>query len=482
MEKSTLVEILRTFSKEELASFGDLTSSPYYNKKTNVTKLYRALKKFAPDFSPEKITKEEMWKQIFPGKEYNYGIMKNLIYELNRLAVKFIELETAAKKTFENDLNQMHGYRSKNLKSLFIKKLAESRKNLDSQLINNQTHYYRYMQDYEEMSYLDYDFLFSSGKTDYHSGINKSLILFYCTNQLFHNINSIQYAYNSSAGIDKETHEKTLRVYDDTPHKDPYTDILYASYLAMSGSGDSESYEKLKTVFFENYDKCAKNIQYELAANMINFCRNNAQRGIAEFVKDEFIYVKLVIEDRLYKSTSVGWIDQYMFMHCVMSACRAGRFDWAKKFIEEHNHELIEAVREQYTNYAFITLNLRQSRFDDALHYISKCRNVDDGDKLNIKVFEFNAYYELGYYDELKALADSANHMLRSDKFFSKEEKAGYKMYVTAISRLMDYKCKVGKRQMNENFLEEVVSFINENKMRNKQWLLQKAEELKSIQ
>jgi hypothetical protein len=40
----------------------------------------------------------------------------------------------------------------------------------------------------------------------------------------------------------------------------------------------------------------------------------------------------------------------------------------------------------------------------------------------------------------------------------------------------------VGKRQKNENFLDEVVSFINENKMRNKLWLLQKAEELRSLQ
>jgi len=164
-----------------------------------------------------------------------------------------------------------------------------------------------------------------------------------------------------------------------------------------------------------------------------------------------------------------------------MCACRAGEFDWAEKFIEEHNHELIEGVREQYTNYAYITLNLRRGRFEDALHYISKCRNVDDGDKLNIKVFEFNAYYELGYYDELKALADSANHMLRNDKFFSKKEKANYKLYVTAISKLMDYKCGVGNRQKDPGFLPNLIGFINENQMRNKQWLLQKIEELKKI-
>ena len=481
MEKSTLVEILRTFSKNELTSLGDLAASPYFNKKTNVLKLCKALNKFAPEFPAEKVTKEEMWKHVYPGKKYNYGIMKNLIYDLNKLVVKFLELEMYSKKTFDNDLNLLDGYRLKNLKSLFIKKAAETRKKLQARPQDNLSHYYSYMIYCSEMSYLDYDFLFRSGETDYHSGINRSLLLFYITNQLYHNTNSIQYAANSSAVIDKDVHENTLKMYEDSPFKDTYTDLLQLSYKALAGDSSKEAYDKLKIVFFENYRNCAKYIQYDLITSIINFCRNNAQIGSAEFVKEEFIYIKLMIEEKIYENSTIGWIDQYLFVQSVMCACRAGEFDWAEKFIEEHNHELIDGVREQYTNYAYITLNLRRGRFEDALHYISKCRNVDDGDKLNIKVFEFNAYYELGYYDELKALADSANHMLRNDKFFSKKEKANYKLYVTAISKLMDYKCGVGNRQKDPGFLPNLIGFINENQMRNKQWLLQKIEELKKI-
>ena len=130
-----------------------------------------------------------------------------------------------------------------------------------------------------------------------------------------------------------------------------------------------------------------------------------------------------------------------------MCACRAGEFRWAEKFIEEHKDELIENIREQYANYAYITLNLRTGKFIEALEYLSKCRNVDGRDKLNIRVFEFNAYYELGHYDELKALADTTNHFLRKDKIFSAEEQNSFKNYVTAITKLMDYKSNVGNKQ-----------------------------------
>ena len=306
MEKSTLVEILRTFSKDELTSFGDLAASPYFNKKTNVTKLCKALNKFAPAFPAEKITKEEMWKLIFPGKKYNYGIMKNLIYDLNKLAVKFIELETYSQKSFDNDLNILDGYRLKNLKSLFIKKAAETRKRLSARQLDNLSYYYSYMIYCSEMSYLDYDFLFRSGETDYHSGINRSLLLFYITNQLYHNTNSLQYAANSSAIIDMNVHEKTLKIYEDSPFKDPYTDLLLSCYKALTGDGSRETYNKLKKVFFENYKNCAKYIQYDLITSIINFCRNNAQIGSAEFVKEEFTYIKLMIEEKIYDNATIG--------------------------------------------------------------------------------------------------------------------------------------------------------------------------------
>ncbi|MBE2217551.1 MAG: hypothetical protein IAE90_05070 [Ignavibacteria bacterium] len=479
MEKSTLIEILRTFSTAELASFGDFAASPYFNKKSNVLKLYECLKTFSPEYPAEKIAKEEIWKKIFPGKKYNYGIMKNLIHDLNKLTVKFIEHEAYSQKPVENDLNLLDGYKLRNLKSQFIKKAADMRKKLKTRPLDHLTHYYSYMIYLSEMNYLDYTLLFDSKEKDYHSEVNRSLFLFYCSNQLYLNVNNLQYVNNSSALLDKETHSKTLKFYEDSPFKDPFADITYQSYFAMSNVGDRAAYEKLKAVFFENYFKCSKTIQYDLAVTMLNFCTICVKIGIKAFVEDEFLYIKLLIEDGLYKASTVGWMDQYLFMQSVMSACRAGRFDWAEKFIKEHNHELIEDLREQYTNYAYITLNLRRGRFKDALHYISKCRNIYEGDKLNIKVFEFNAYYELGYYDELKALADSANHMLRNDKFFSKENKANYKLYVTAISKLMDYKCKVGSRYKDPDFLPNLVEFINGNQMLNKQWLLQKAEELK---
>ena len=480
MEKSTLVEILRTFTKEELAAFSDFSASPYFNKKSNVTKLFESLKKFAPLYPPEKISKEEIWKKVFPGKKYNYGIMKNLIFDLNKLAVKFLELENYSARIIEQELCQLEAFRYKNLKQLYIKRAADTMKNLGARPLDNQSHLYRYMLYSSEMSYLDYEMLFEKGDTDYHSVINDSLLLNYCTNQIYHGINNLQYAHNRKASLNSEIHLKALRLLDESGLHDPYAEILKFLYIAFSGPGSREDYENLKQSFFRNYRKCSETVQYDLAVAMINFCRNNAQRGNSEFIKDEFIYIKLLIGDSLYKSTKISWIDQYLFMQAVMAACRAGEFEWAERFITERSSELLDSVKEQYTNMAYITLNLRRGRFHDALQYISRVKNVDKGDKLNIKVFEFNAYYELNYYDELKALADTTHHLLRSDRLFSQEEKEHFKEYVKAITWLMEYKCGSDKNKGNRELLQKTEKFVEERKIRNKLWLLQKIEELKN--
>lgn len=479
MEKSTVIEILKTFSKEELGQFDDFCSSPYHNKKTNVTKLFKALRKLAPDFPAGKITKEEIWKKVFPGKTYNYGIMKNLIYDLNKLAVKFIELEIYSQKTFEHDINQLDAYKKRDLKQLFIKKTTEARNKLQVSPLDNQTYYKKYLLNCTEMSFLDYTYLYSGNIHSRFDEINDSLLLFCYTNQLYHTVNNIQFSFNVSTKGISAASMQAIEMYENSPGRVPYADILFYACKAFLGPADEAAYEKLKSVFLEHYKKCAGPLQYDLAAMMINFCRNNAQRGNTQFIKDEFFYIELIIANKLYEEATFGWMDQYMFMQAVMGASRVGKYDWAEKFIEDHHHLLKEDIREQYTNYAYISLNLKRGNYKEALGYIAKLKNVWKGDRLNIKVFELNAYYELGYYDELRSLADTTSHFLKSDKYFTQSDKTSYKNYVTAISWLMDRKCGVGKKQSDANFLDVVTDFINKNPIRNKLWLLQKIDELK---
>ena len=68
MLKSKVIEILRTLSADELKLFREFIRSPYHNKNKNVISLFEIIRKFSPSFNDPNLTKEKVFKKIFPGK------------------------------------------------------------------------------------------------------------------------------------------------------------------------------------------------------------------------------------------------------------------------------------------------------------------------------------------------------------------------------------------------------------------------------
>lgn len=125
MLKSSLLEILRTFNREEFLKFEDFINSPYHNKNSNAGKLFSVIRKFYPDYTGDELNKEIVWKKLFPEKEYNYGTMKNLIHELTKLGMKFIVLEEFEENILEKDVILMNCLNERNIPKLFNVKMNE---------------------------------------------------------------------------------------------------------------------------------------------------------------------------------------------------------------------------------------------------------------------------------------------------------------------------------------------------------------------
>ena len=83
---------MKSFSKNEIIQFDEFLRSPFYNKKPNAVKFFETLKKHAPDYNGDEFGKENIWKRLYPGKKYNWGVLKNLIFDLTKLSEKFIEV------------------------------------------------------------------------------------------------------------------------------------------------------------------------------------------------------------------------------------------------------------------------------------------------------------------------------------------------------------------------------------------------------
>lgn len=483
MNKSTVVEILRTFTTDELKEFEDFVSSPYFNKNKSINKLYGVIKKYHADFESDDIKKENLWKKVYQGKKYNYGTMKNLIFDLNKMVFKFIELKRHFSKENEIDVNFLEEFKSRNLKSLFIKKLQEAKKKASSAKFDKNYFYFKYMLEHVEKTFIDYEFQYDIKAIEDFTALNENLSLFYFYSFFYDSYNKFSVNLFSPNALNREYYNEILSWYEKSPHKNDFAEMIYLCFKLVYDFENKENYYKLKELFFENSQQMGRAIKYDIVSALLNFCRDNFRRLNNDFIKDEFIYVKHLLEEDLYKESGFGWLDQYLFMTSVITACDAGEFIWAHKFIEKYNDRLLEKIRNQYYNFAHITLNMKQKKYEEALKYLSQCESINEADKMNLRLYQFVIYYEFGYQEEIKYLTDTTNHYLKKSKIHRPFYKSAFKLFMDSVNKLVSYKCEVDEKKKNKHDLFLIKQLIDENKIANPKWILEKITELeKEIQ
>lgn len=103
MRKTNLINILSNFTPNEMKEMGDFLTSPYFNKNKKVIELFSLLKDLYPDFNTPKSDKEIVYKKLYPGKEYNDGIMRLMIHSLNILCEDFISISKFQRSFYLKD-------------------------------------------------------------------------------------------------------------------------------------------------------------------------------------------------------------------------------------------------------------------------------------------------------------------------------------------------------------------------------------------
>ena len=129
MRSSRLVNILKTFSKEELKKFEKFTESPYFSRGRNLTPFLNVIKTFHTEFNPDEYSSENIQVKLFPGKEINKqynNLIKTLSHELIILCEEFL-IQTSLR----NDAGSRNYYlldtlRRKKLYSEFEKKYQDA--------------------------------------------------------------------------------------------------------------------------------------------------------------------------------------------------------------------------------------------------------------------------------------------------------------------------------------------------------------------
>lgn len=483
MKRLLLIQILKSFSKDENNKFDEFLRSPLYNKKPNAIRFFEVLKKHAPDYADDNVRKEDIWKQLYPGKSFNGGVLKNLIFDLTKLSEKFIELMQFENSVMERQFLYLDALSRRRIHNKFFLEYDSTLKK-----IGKSRFYQNFYSDIYRLKRKKLNHC--SIHTNYEAEITDELneMSGYCISDAIVKLSNI---YNDIAGraiaankpVQKSIFELTLGNKDlnaIVKKSDALTDkdrsilqVYHFKYLAFACPENTDNYFNFKNALikysglFSREEKSALYIHLADALNVRPSTKDSNR--MLEFLE---LY-KLRIDEDVFTELD-GTINIYSYTNIIKMAVRYSDHKLIK-FVGDNFFELLlPEFHENMRYYTDAHYYYSTGKFEKALQCSLKLKLDHFAFKFDIKDLLTMIYYELGDYESFMYHYDSYKHFLKKNKSVSLQYRKWYEMFNSAVFRLLKIKLKFDEFELTE-FEKDVLN----GKTGSKDWFMERIDKIR---
>lgn len=483
LQSNILIRLLKTISEDEWKEFEKFAASPYFNKGRNYIHLLKILKKFHPQFDSEDLTKENIYKKLYPGKEYKESVLNSMFSRLYSIGEEYL-----VQHALNNNDNMIKE------KLMLSELLSRGDKLKADNLIEENMNYFNNkkfgIRDFHNLRELKLE-IHKLVHTKYEEEkLNDSImeILSVTLNSFFFDLHFYKGIIYSQKNFWEEDFEKTyiFRIIEcidlekimeiiKKNEKNNFIPlhIYYLSYKAVKYIDNDELYFELKSYFFKHFDRFDIKFKIIIMKNLWRLCSIKSVRGNREFVMETFEIRKKMAEEDLLTGT-----DQYMqpseFRSTLIDALNVNKLEWAKKFAENNIKKLHPEFRKDIENYSKAFLAYPEGDYDKAVEFASKLNINQIIFKFDMKNMLSKVYYETGSTEPLVSMLNSyyqlINNYGKKDNGFSIRHK-NFILYLRKLSSLKENK---GGRVEFELLKKN----IEKDNVNSKSWLMKKIEEM----
>ena len=490
MLKSSLLDILRTFSKQELTKFEDFVRSPYFNKKENVLQLFLGIKRHAPSFESNDLEKESVWKLLFPEREYNYGIMKNIIHDLTKLSEKFILLEHYSEDSYRCEYDLIEAANSRNIQRFTSGKIDQFEKRVRSEIDPNK---HSRIEDYLYIT-SNYYYAKSSFIQEYNLKHEREDSLRLASDHLFFYFlaNSFKLIHNTFAHevqgnrpVSKtllDTFFTKLRdnsilediLLKENEFKDNLSKIVICFYLmhkALTSDGDGAEYEKFKSYLQENIYLFSA-IELQNLNNCRLTCSINLRTPNENSAKESLEWYKFLMERNILFQRN-GLITTSVMSNVVNYSVKLNETGFAEEFLKKYACKLPDESRDNTYNYCMAVILFSNGEFGKSLECLSQISDEKLLRKYFLKKLYLKIYYELSDYESFVYAFDTFSHFKRRNKLANESRAITFDNFGNYIRRLFKLRNSYDKFE-SEKLRKDVVTNLNKEQS----WFIEKIKEI----
>ena len=462
------LQIIRTFTKEEMKEFGKFIASPYFSTGRDLMPLFTYLKKYHPEYKNEKALElDAVHKAIsVKGKKTGQDTTRKLLSDLYKQTEEFILINSLKKNKYYTYILKLKGFEEKRLYTMydktysiaeeFVNKYSSSTEELFlrlRELLDVKTNMY-----YERGEQNKTNELLIKNLENILNGFYFSAV----ANLQFIRINQGSFENEKSSGK-PDSIDKILSYFNfnefASEHKDPRVKIYYILFDTIHGALNRDTIIEFKRLLKENRALFGQFELHELYKSLTAMCITlNTLTGNAKESNSLLLETYKDVSDfGILVNPQTQVLDPVRFRNIFNTALNMGEVDWAENFIIKFSGYVPLEHRKDTTNLTRAMLEYQKKNYSAALDLVNKVNQSKFVFINDLKFLQLKCYYDMGFFENADALVSSYRRYINYSGSLPEE----FKTYILAFLKQYEtlFNLKIG---YDQNIFDQLMAEVKD--------------------
>lgn len=463
MQKSVLLEIIRSLDKKEIRELNKWLQSPAHNQRQDVVKLFEFLVKNLPN-GDESAEKNRAWKYVFPGKPFDDAYLRQVMYFLLKAIEDYLVFEDISKDKVQYQLSLSRIYRERKLEKAHRQAFRTGKETLEQQPLRDNyflRHKFLYEQDYGQLTNIAQNAAANLQETA------NALEKWFLAEKLH-----ISYAMLAHRSVYKTANyqdgmlgEVLAYCEQGNTLDEPAIAVYYYAYQALTNPSEESYFDKLESLIHKLEGHFTVSEFRTLYVAAINYCVPKVNQGRLDFSKRAFDLYRNGLESGALLENNI--VSRYTFGNAVGAALRLREFGWAEKFIQDFQHHLDEKERNSIVNFNQSRVYFEKGDYAQAQRLLTQFEYDDVHLNIIAKTMLLKIYFETDEYDTFESLLESLRTYLQRKETLDATRKTSYKNMISLMKKLLQL--NIYSKAQREAFRELVAKT---NPLAERDWFL----------
>ncbi len=416
MEKSRLVQLLRSLAAPELRDFRRFLQSPYFNRRDDALQFFDLLTKYLKN-GKEMPEKETLFPKLFPGEAFDDHRLRMLMSLLYQLACQFLAVQDFAGDGLQYRLRLGKVFRQRKLDSHFHQNQQEVASQLAQMPYRNPEFFQNQYLASLEKFHTDYGQ--RTVESQQLQALSDELDTAYLSRKLWQACLLLSHEAITTFSYDFGLLDEALVFAENSAALDtPAIAIFYSCYRALTNPSELAHFQQFKSLLLQHGHLFPAEEMRDLYILAINFCIRRYNAGNQEYLRDQFDFYQEGLKKGYFLTEGV--LSRYTYQNAVTSGLVMREFDWVESFVHSYRDKLAEPYQESVFSFNYARLEYERKNYAAALPLLQKAEYKDLLLNLAAKTLQLKIYFELDEFDLLEA------HLSAFKTFLKRKKELGY--------------------------------------------------------